>query len=219
MAKGEKNIALLMIDLSGYTALTEAHGGLSAFNTVNTFEETVKLALEGGSEIVERVGDEIMVSSPNSIDVALSALKFQKLARKKSNFLLMHASMHFGKIFEKDNKLYGSTLNKTARILAMAKTDEILCSYEFVKSLPETTPLNLEELGSFTFKNILTDTKIYKLLPNAQDKRLSPVVDPVCKMLLNKDQKKYKSTYDSIVYSFCSSNCKAIFEKTPEKFI
>jgi len=41
--------------------------------------------------------------------------------------------------------------------------------------------------------------------------------DVVCRMKVN--DKKFVSTYKGKPYYFCSSNCKSMFEKNPEKFV
>ncbi len=112
------NFAILMIDLSGYTALTEVHGGLSAFKTIKEFEKIADSSLIGNSKIIERVGDEILIISSDVVDIALTALKFQELSREKSKFLLTHSGMHYGDVIIKGKSLFGSAINKTARILS-----------------------------------------------------------------------------------------------------
>lgn len=173
----------MMIDLSGYTALTEAHGGLSASKIIDIFEETATKALQGASKIKERVGDEIVIVASKPVDVALTALRFRELAMEKTNFLLVHAGMHYGEIIEKKGSFFGSTINKTSRILALAKKDELLCSSEFAEMLPKQNEFKLKELGDFQFKNLLALTKVFKLKPSNDQLEL-PIIDPVCKMVL-----------------------------------
>jgi Cu+-exporting ATPase len=42
--------------------------------------------------------------------------------------------------------------------------------------------------------------------------------DPVCGMQIDKKTAKEKSHYKGKIYSFCSSQCKASFEKNPVKY-
>ena len=58
----EIDIVLLVADLSGYTALTEAHGNISAAKVVNRYTEIAKESLYEGTSILERVGDEIIIA-------------------------------------------------------------------------------------------------------------------------------------------------------------
>jgi YHS domain-containing protein len=45
------------------------------------------------------------------------------------------------------------------------------------------------------------------------------VQDPVCKMILEKDEAKAKVEYNGEVLYFCSLHCKEEFIKDPEKYI
>ena len=44
------------------------------------------------------------------------------------------------------------------------------------------------------------------------------LVDPVCKMVVNKNT-PFKSEFNGKNYYFCNLNCKEEFEKNPRKFI
>ena len=55
----EKEIAILMADLTGYTAMTDVHGGASAAKMVNKYMEIVDAACTGTSRLMQRVGDRI----------------------------------------------------------------------------------------------------------------------------------------------------------------
>ncbi len=49
--------------------------------------------------------------------------------------------------------------------------------------------------------------------------RPSGASDPVCGMGVDLDKSKYKSTYQSKAYGFCSSGCKEEFDKNPKFYI
>ena len=50
-----------MADLSGYTAMTDAHGGASAARIVNKYMQLVGNALHGSAKVVQRIGDQVVV--------------------------------------------------------------------------------------------------------------------------------------------------------------
>ena len=66
----EENLAILIADLSGYTALTETHGSSTAADMIDKYIEIVKESLVGDSELHQSVGDEVLVvsASPDHID-------------------------------------------------------------------------------------------------------------------------------------------------------
>ncbi len=44
------------------------------------------------------------------------------------------------------------------------------------------------------------------------------VVDPVCGMQIDERKAAGTSVYHALTYYFCSSSCKAAFDKEPEKY-
>ncbi|HWQ47786.1 MAG TPA: PKD domain-containing protein [Methanosarcina sp.] len=47
----------------------------------------------------------------------------------------------------------------------------------------------------------------------------STVVDPVCKMKINKNTAKFTSKYKGKTYYFCAASCKKKFDANPSKYI
>ena len=45
------------------------------------------------------------------------------------------------------------------------------------------------------------------------------VKDPVCGMAVSEDSAKAKSVYQGQTYYFCSTLCKQMFEREPQKYI
>jgi YHS domain-containing protein len=43
-------------------------------------------------------------------------------------------------------------------------------------------------------------------------------IDPICKMTVDEETAKWKSSYKGKEYYFCAPGCKAEFEKNPEKY-
>lgn len=74
----EKNIAILMADLSGYTALTETHGSVAAADLIDKYIGIVENCLVGDSRLHERAGDEIMIVSASPDFLLATALMIGK---------------------------------------------------------------------------------------------------------------------------------------------
>lgn len=53
----ETTIAILMADLSGFTAMTEVHGPEMAAQMIDKYVSLVKSSLKGQSSMLERAGD------------------------------------------------------------------------------------------------------------------------------------------------------------------
>src|SRR5450432_2852997 len=72
----EMNVAILMADLSGYSALTETHGAVTAADLIDKYISLAENCLVGDCRLHQQTGDEIMFVS-NSSDVMLATEEFE----------------------------------------------------------------------------------------------------------------------------------------------
>ena len=76
-----------MADLSGYTALTETHGSVSAADLIDRYVEIVEGCLVGECRLKERTGDEVMIVSKSPDCLLASAYQIMKATSAEDNFL------------------------------------------------------------------------------------------------------------------------------------
>src|SRR6185295_93538 len=112
----EENIAILMADLSGYTALTETHGAAGAADLVEKYVMIVRDCLVGDSHLHGVVGDEVVIVSSSADHLIYTALLLIQNTCEQNNFLQVHGGLHFGKILKRNNNYFGTTINLTSRI-------------------------------------------------------------------------------------------------------
>jgi len=212
-----KNTGLLICDLSGYSAMTEAHGPKTAANLVNRYLLIVKDSMEGETILKERVGDEVVLLSNQIDDLVRTAINMHRLAEKESNFLSIHTGIHYGEIYEEKGHLFGTSINLASRITAYATGGQILCSESSKNKLKSMKDYRIEYLGIKKFKNISKPIKlfdiIYKELINQR------VTDPVCQMQMLRHQAGVRINYQQLTYYFCSMNCVRKFSEDPEQYI
>ena len=105
----EENLAILMADLSGYTALTETHGAASAADLIDTYLKIVQACLVGDSQLKERTGDEVMVVSTSADALLATAVMIIDHASREENFLQVHGGLHYGSVLKR-NEFSANTL-------------------------------------------------------------------------------------------------------------
>lgn len=71
----EIDMVLLVADFSGYTALTEAHGNVSAAKVVNRCTEIARESLYEGTRPIEQIGDDILMAGTDATNIIKTALK------------------------------------------------------------------------------------------------------------------------------------------------
>ncbi len=203
----EKNIAILIADLSGYTALTETHGASSAADLIDRYVEIVNNSLVGNSRLHERVGDEVMIVSDSPDHLHSTALALLQNVFLEYNFLQIHGALHYGKILKRNNSFFGSTLNLASRIASHAKPGCFLCSADFLNAMTDKNSYSFTSIGKYNFKNVIEEKEVFEMTINRSE---SLYIDPVCRMLLSAEEKRI-SHPDRLGLFFCSENCLNIF--------
>jgi adenylate cyclase len=205
----EENIAILIADLSGYTALTEAHGAASAADLIDKYVRIVEDCLIGNSKLKERTGDEVMIVSSCADHLLTTAIMIMKNTSNEDNFLQVHGGLHYGTVLKRNNSYFGSTINLTARIAAEADPGSFLCSADFIDALNNKSVCTFHPKGNYRFKNVNQEKEVSEIV-NKDANLLA--IDPTCKMLILDKSIAIRHPEKADLF-FCSQTCLDIFEK------
>lgn len=205
----EEHIAILMADLSGYTALTETHGSSGAADLVEKYVSIVRDCLVGDSHLHSVVGDEVLIISSSADHLMYTALLLIQNTGKEENFLQVHGGLHFGKILKRNDNYFGTTINLTSRITNKAAPGTFWCSAEYIAALSDHTEFTFEPKGKHRFKNLTEDNEVFELIT---DNPKAFYIDPVCRMVISKEENAIQHS-DAPDIFFCSSNCLDIYRK------
>ena len=203
----EQHIAMLIADLSGYTALTETHGARSAADLIDKYIGIVKKCLVGDSSLHERTGDEIMIVSDSADNLLATAVMIGNNISKEEHFLQVHGGLHYGPVLRRNNYFFGSTVNLTSRIASKAGAGAFWCSSAMVNMLSPASGYHLEPQGKHSFKNMADEMEIFQL---GSELKCQPAIDPVCRMLILDTKKAIRHPDEPHIY-FCSPHCSATY--------
>lgn len=201
----------MMADLSGYTALTEIHGGERAAAMIERYLELVNQSLVGRSQLHERAGDQVIIVSPSAEELAWTATMLFDKVHDQQHFLPLHAGLHYGAVVQKGDAFFGSAINTTARIMAAAERGIILCSEEFILQLPAGHAFVLSHKGEQRFKNLMKPVQLYELHCCIRNIARSYVINPLCHMLITTPEKAVQLKLHDNIYYFCSEKCRDIY--------
>lgn len=204
-----------MADLSGYTAMTDIHGGTSAAKIVSKYMQLVEQSLCGTTQLVQRIGDQVVMISEPPIDLLNTGEKLLTTAHEHQ-FLSIHMGIHYGSILIDGENLFGSPINVASRIMNLANRGQILCSSAYVNELPTDTNFKFVSTGKHKLKNILGHVEIFELCTTQSNPFY---IDPVCHMLVDPQKEDYIVTYQNETFHFCSSHCMTLFTAYPESFL
>ncbi len=209
--------SFLIADLTGYTALTEAHGDFSAAQIINRYNELVERVLTKDVKFHQQVGDEIFLISTIPLSLLHYAIMLRDKVEKESHFPSIHAGLHYGTVIKQDNKIIGSAINLTSRIAGFAKGGQILCSRSFKESVGESD-VSFHSLGEKRFKNVVNPVAIFEIATNNETEEIW-YTDPVCRMHVSENTAPAKLPFEKKTIYFCSFECAKKFILNPELYI
>ena len=159
----EKAFAILMADLSGYTALTETHGAVSSADLIDKYIRIAKNCLVGESKLHQRTGDEIMFVSDSPDFLLATALKLSANTINEEHSLQVHGGLHYGKLLKRAGNYFESALNLVSRIASKAVAGTFYCSDEFVNSITDKSLCTFKSKGNYLFKNINEEKEVFEI--------------------------------------------------------
>lgn len=214
----ELDVALLIADLSGYTALTETHGALHASEVVLGFQGLVRESLESGVSILNTVGDDVLCAGADTTAVVRTALQLRDAIERQPDFPKIRTGLHRGRIVERAGQVFGAPINLTARLAAHANGGQILCTAPIAEAVRATTGIEPRPLGERRFRNVPYPVAVFELV-RTDERRVAAFIDPVCRMQVDADRAVATIVYGQTSYRFCSLRCARDFANAPENFI
>ena len=214
----EVDLALLIADLCGYTALTEAHGALHASEVVLRFGRLVEASLEPGVRIIDCIGDDVLCAGPDTPAVVRTALRLRQAIEDEPNFLDVRTGIHHGRMVEREGRLFGAPINLVARVAGHAQGGQILCTEPVAQAMRGAGGLETRALGKKRFKNVAHRVAVFELM-NAVTPKPVTALDPVCRMQVEVGRAAATVDYAGTTYCFCSDECSRVFSEAPELYV
>ena len=158
LIEGERKvIAVVISDLSGYTALSAKDEKQALLLAALLQRQATKLTEVHGGRIVKSMGDAVMLAFDDA-DAAATVLMalhrdFAPAAEQLGVIALpVHSGAHLGEVtVAHDGDIYGQTVNIAARIQGGATPGQILVSENFAAA---ATNVSYHDLGPRKFKNV-----------------------------------------------------------------
>jgi class 3 adenylate cyclase len=164
-----RHATVLFADVSGSTKLYEAAGDAVALETINRMIADMRRATESaGGRVVKTIGDEVMAlfPTPESAAVAASQIQAQTdlLPIVGGMKLGVRIGFHSGPVIQRDNDVFGDTVNMAARLVAQATKEQIITSAETAETLGESYKERLRGLYAITVKGKAEDVALCELI-------------------------------------------------------
>jgi class 3 adenylate cyclase len=210
----ERTVAF--VDLAGFTALTEAHGDADAVKLVERFVELARDAVAERGEMVKSIGDAVMLAFAERTDALDAVGVLFEACFVESGFPVPRAGMHHGPVVARSGDLFGGTVNLAARVAGHASGGQILAT-SVVAEVARDHGLRAVELGSFELRNLAEPVSLHEIDTGAVPH--GAVIDPVCRMRVDRDKATGRLRHDDSEYWFCSLRCAGLFSAAPDRYV
>jgi len=167
--EGGRLATVLFADVSGSTKLYEAAGDAIALETINRIIAEMRRCTEAaGGRVVKTIGDEVMALFPTSTAAASAASQIQMqtdiMPGVAGMKLGVRIGFHSGPVIQKDNDVFGDTVNLAARLVAQATREQIITSAETAQELGEGYKERTRGLYAITVKGKAEDIGLCELI-------------------------------------------------------
>jgi class 3 adenylate cyclase len=191
------------VDLAGFTALTETHGDRAAADLVDRFLELVHASLNEETT-VDTIGDAVLtISLHPERALEFLAVLFPKAAAEP-DFPILRAGLHHGEVVERTGRFFGTTLNLAARVAGQARGGQVLVTATILGAARDAG-VEITALGAQPIRNLRDPVELFLLHLCGADP--SSVLDPVCRMSIDKEHAAGYLRFAGNELWFCSLHC------------
>ena len=200
-------LTFAMIDLAGYTALTEAHGDEHAADMATRFADPTRDSLSSDDQLVKCIGDAVLLASPSPTAGLALVGRILERCQEVEQFLTTRTGLHHGSAIRRGDDYFGAAVNLTARIAAHAAGGQVL-STASVAEAAIRAGIEATALGRAAFKNVGEPVDLFEVNLGAP---ALESIDPVCRMRVDHAAAAGYLRINGAAYWFCSLECASRF--------
>src|SRR5262245_37800799 len=165
----DRHGTVLFADVSGSTSLYETAGDDAALEAISACLAAARAATEAsGGRVVKTMGDEVMSIFPAPDAAANAAADIQTridaLPEVAGTKLGVRIGFHHGPVLQRDDDVFGDTVNLAARLVAQAKKGEIVLSTDTADLLGPVFRTMVRELHAITVKGKAEEIGLAELI-------------------------------------------------------
>jgi adenylate cyclase len=203
-------------DLAGYTALTDAHGDVSAADVAQRFFDLTTELLTGDARLVKTIGDAVMIVTSDPRHGLQIGLDLLHAVEREPQFPGVRIGIHHGPVVERNDDCFGATVNVAARLTAHANVGQLLTSDTIASLLTGLGHLTTVALGPTLMRNVAEPVEVYWVADHTRG-ATSQVLDPVCRMFVDADGAPARLPWGDRIWHFCSFDCAKSFVDDPAR--
>jgi adenylate cyclase len=164
-----RETTVLFADVAGSTKLYETVGDATAHEAIARCLEKLREAAEmSGGRLVKTIGDEVMVLFPRPDAAAMAAARMQtameELPAVGQTKLGLRVGFNAGPVIQRDNDVFGDTVNLASRLVDQATKGQIITSAETAAQLGPLYRGSIRQLYAIQVKGKSEDVALAEIV-------------------------------------------------------
>jgi class 3 adenylate cyclase/YHS domain-containing protein len=216
---GTEQATVLFVDLASFTPLTATMGDHAAADVLRRFSATVRSgAAQHGGRILKQIGDAFMLCFAHPTDAIEFGLAMDQFVETESQFPALHIGAQYGSVLYREGDYIGATVNLAARVAAAGAAGQFLITEDLRDAVGGLADADFVALPPRRLKG-LPDPICLVQVRRRRREGVDRETDPVCGLLLRRDEVAVRTTWRGTRYAFCCEICRDAFIENPIRFL
>ena len=216
--RAQLRLAIVFLDISSYTPLTEVMGDAVAARIVERLSELVREAtIRFDGRIVDRVGDAFLLVFPDPRAAVTCALEIERRTAAEPQFPALRGAVHWGDVLYQEGGYVGGSLNIASRVATQARPHQILATAAVCSEIGGLSQVGFVPLGKRQLKGLAEELDLFEV--RADDvKGRERLRDPVCGIEMAPTEVAVKLVVSGQELAFCCEKCLRVFLEAPQRY-
>ena len=205
---------IVFLDLTRFTALTDAHGDQAAVAVIDQFTDNVVAALEGRGRLVKTLGDGVLLEAKDPATAITVADDVSHRLHDSDGMPEVTGGIATGPVVDRGDDVLGAVVNLAARLADLAPAGELRVTEPTARAAA-AAGWQVEPQGPVDIRGIHEPVAIFRVLLCHPD---DCVTDPVCGMRITPGPETPQLRKEDRTIWFCSSSCEIRFRSAPDRY-
>ena len=217
-SRAQLRLAIVFLDMSSYTPITEVMGDAVAAGIVERFSELVHgAATRFEGRVVDRIGDAFLLIFPEPRTAVTCALEIEKSTAVEPQFPAVRGAVHWGDVLYQEGGYIGGSLNIASRVATQATPHQILATAAVRDEIGVLSGVRFTPLGKRRLKGLGEELELFEVC-SEDGQAAERVRDPVCGMEMAPTKVGVKLLVRGQELAFCCEQCVRVFLAAPERY-
>ena len=210
-------LAIVFLDISSYTPMTEVMGDAVAAKIVERLSELVREeTARFDGRIVDRVGDGFLLVFPDTRAAVHCALEIERRTAAEPQFPAVRGAVHWGDVLYQEGGYIGGSLNIASRVATQATPHQILATDSARSEIGSLAALGFAPLGKRRLKGLAEELELFEVR-SIDVQRSERARDPVCGIEMAPSQVAATLLVNGQELAFCCEKCLRLFLDAPHQ--